>query len=113
MRRFVSTVNASSGGTTYGVPYIVDNYNNPCNIGIGVTGTDSSLYTVQHTFADPFSVNLNTPTSATWFNSEGIVSATGNQDTNYAFPPSAIRLALHAVASAQATMAVIQAGVVS
>ena len=111
MRKFSSAVTASAGGTTYSKVYVVDNYANPANIALGVTSTGSALYTVEHTFADPFTVDLNTPTTATWFNSDSVVSATGNTDGNYAFPPSAIRLALTSAASATATLNIIQAGI--
>lgn len=110
MRPFSASVTATAGGTSYSNVYVVDTYNNPCNIGVGVISTGSALYTVQHTFANPFTVNLNTPTTATWLNNAITVSATGNSNTNYAFPPSAIRLALHDATSATATLNIIQAG---
>ena len=112
MRRFTSTVAASAGGFSYSKPFMVDTWSNPCNIGIGVIGTtNSALYTVQHTFDDPYgSVDLSNPANGTWINNDVLASATGNNDTNYAFPPTAIRLALASAASAQATLVVIQAG---
>lgn len=108
MRRFTSTVNASAGGTTYGKPFVVDTYSTPCNIGIGITVAGSAEYTVQHTFADPFTVTLAEPTAATWLNHETLVSGTSNDDSNYAFPPTAVRLAVHAATSAQVTMTLVQ-----
>lgn len=111
MRKFSSDVTASAGGTTYSKVYVVDTYANPANIALGITSTGSALYTVEHTFADPFTVNLNTPTTATWISSDSILSATGNSDGNYAFPPSAIRLALSSATSATATINIIQAGI--
>lgn len=113
MRRFSSTVLASAGGITYSAPFVVDTWTSPCNIGIGVNidfGAGSAVYTVQHTFADPFSVNLAIPTTASWLNNDSLVSASTSDDTNYAFPPTAIRLALAPAASAQATITVIQSG---
>ncbi len=119
MRAKSYTVTSSAAGTTYSPAYPIDTYNNPCNIGIGVTiqfGAASALYDVQHTFSDPFAINLNASpaanTSATgiWLNNATLTSATANGDTNYAFPPRAIRLALRAAASAQATMTIQQAG---
>lgn len=106
--RFI--VQASANGTTYSKVFVVDHYSDPTNIGIGVTVAGSALYTVQHTFADPFAVNLNDPTTAIWINNDTLASASTNDDTNYAFPPTAIRLALSSAASAQATMTVVQAG---
>lgn len=119
MRAKTFTVTASAGGTTYSPAYPIDTYNNPCNIGIGVTvvyGTTSALYDVQHTFSDPWAINLNTnPTANTeatgvWANNATLTSASTTGDTNYAFPPRAIRFALRAAASAQITGHIQQAG---
>lgn len=109
MRPFIKTVTASAGGFTYSPAFLVDSYSNPCNIGVGVI-TSGAVYTVQHTFADPYAVNLNaTASAAAWINNETLVSASVNDDTNYAFPPSAIRLRLNA-GTGDATFTVIQAG---
>lgn len=111
MRAKTFTVTASAGGASTSPVYPIDTYQNPCNIGIGVTivGAGSAVYTVQHTFADPWSQNLNTA-SVTWLNNDILVSATTNGDTNYAFPPRAVRLSLAAAASASATITIQQAG---
>lgn len=114
-RRFTSTVVASAGGNTFGKPFIVDTWNNPCNIGIGVNidfgaGGGSAIYSVQHTFDDPFSVALGNAANGSWLDNDSLVSANVSNDTNYAFPPTAIRLKLYQAVSAQATMTVIQAG---
>lgn len=110
MKPFTQTVTATAGGITYSKAFVVDRNLNPINIGIGVTVTGSAIYTVQHTFADPFSVDLHNPTTATWLNNDFLASATTNDDTNYAFAPSAIRLALSSAAAATAVFTVIQAG---
>lgn len=113
MRRFTSTVVASAGGNTFGSVYVVDTWSNPCNIGIGVKidfGATSAIYSVQHTFDDPFTIDLNNRALGMWLDNDSLVSANTSNDTNYAFPPTAIRLKLYAAASAQATMTVIQAG---
>lgn len=110
MRPFVATVAATAGGPTYSPAYVVDNYSNPCNIGVGVVVAGSALYTVQHTFANPFLTNVNTNTSVVWINNDVLASASVNDDTNYAFPPTAIRLALSSAASAQAIFTIIQSG---
>lgn len=104
------TVQASAGGNTFSPPFVVDHWTPPTNIGIGVTVAGSALYSVQHTFADPFTVNLNDPTTAIWINNDTLASASVNDDTNYAFPPTAIRLSLAAAVTAQATITIIQAG---
>lgn len=113
MRQFSTTVVASAGGFTYSPAYVVDTWSTPCNIAVGVktVGAGSALYTVQHTFEDPFSVALNSsPTAATWRNNSVLVSASVGDDTNYAFAPTAIRLALAGAVSAQATMTIVQSG---
>ena len=112
-RRFTSTVVASAGGNTFGRAMVVDTWNNPCNIGIGVNidfGTTSAIYSVQHTFDDPFTANLSDPAIGKWLDNDTLVSANTSNDTNYAFPPTAIRLKVFTAASAQCTMTVIQAG---
>ncbi len=112
-RSFTSTVTSSAGGFTYGRAFVVDNYSVPCNIAVGVNlnyGAAQSIYSVQHTFDDPFTLNLSNPAVGNWLDNDTLVSASTSNDTNYAFPPTAIRLKLYAAASAQATMTVIQAG---
>lgn len=109
MKPFTVTVQASAGGATVSPAYVVCNYTSPCNIGIGVI-TSGAVYTIQHSFADPFTINLNsTVSAANWINNDVLVSASVNDDTNYAFPPTAIRLRLNA-GSGDATMTIIQAG---
>lgn len=122
MRPKSFTVAGSAGGVSHSPVYIVDTYNNPCNIGIGVVCSGAHIIAdVQHTFADPFSANLNANVSASaWINNATLVSATqantanGAVDTNYAFPPRAIRLRVRAMASAgtgeSATITIQQAG---
>lgn len=119
MRAKSFTVIASAGGTTYSPAYPIDTYNNPCNIGVGVNvlyGTGSAVYDVQHTFSDPWSINLNanptanTATTGVWLNNTTLVSGTVNGDTNYAFPPRAIRFAIRAAASAAIQGVIQQAG---
>lgn len=113
MRRFTSTVVASAAGFTYGRAYVVDTWSNPCNIGVGVNvdfGATSAIYSIQHTFDDPFSVNLSDPSKGNWLDNDLLVSANVSNDTNYAFPPTAIRLKMYGAVSAQATMTIIQAG---
>lgn len=119
MRAKQFLLTASAGGSTYSPAYPIDTYDNPCNIGIGVTvvyGTTSALYDVQHTFSDPWSINLNaspgTNTIATgvWLNNSTLSSASTTGDTNYAFPPRAIRFVLRAAASAQIQCVIQQAG---
>jgi hypothetical protein len=108
MRPKTFTVVGSTGGATYSPVWVVDTYNNPCNIGIGVVVSGAeTIADVQHTFSDPFSINLTASVSAgVWINNATLVSATqsnninGATDTNYAYPPRAIRLRVRALTSA-------------
>lgn len=121
MRAKTFTVVGSTGGPTYSPAYPVDTYNNPCNIGIGVVVSgNNTIADVQHTFGDPWSVNLNVVSAVAWINNATLVSATasnninGATDTNYAFPPRAIRMRVRALGSAgageAATITIQQAG---
>lgn len=119
MREKSFTVLASAGGTTYSPAYPIDTWDNPTCIGVGVYvqfGIGSALYDVQHTFSDPGVINLNanptanTITTGIWVNNATLTSASTNGDTNYAFPPRAIRFALRAAASAQIVGYIQQAG---
>lgn len=121
MRAKTFVVIGSAGGPTYSPAYPIDTYNNPCNIGIGVVVSGPlAVADVQHTFSDPWTINLNVVSAAAWINNATLVSATqanninGATDTNYAFPPRAIRLRVRALASAsageQATITIQQAG---
>lgn len=119
MRPKVFTITASTGGNTYSPAYVIDTYPDPTNIGIGVDvvyGLVSAVFTVQHTFDDPGTINLNaspagqSPSTGIWHNNSVIVNSSANIDTNYAFPPRAIRLLLSAAASAQVRMSIVQTG---
>lgn len=122
MRSKTFTVVGSTGGPTFSPVFICDLYNNPANIGIGVVVSgNNTIVDVQHTFADPFAINLNTNVSgAAWINNATLVSATqtnnpnGATDTNYAFYPRGIRLRVRPLASAgtgeRATITINQAG---
>jgi len=121
MRAKVFTVVGSAGGPTYSPAYPVDTYPVPCNIGIGVVVSGAeTIADVQHTFGDPWATNLNVVSAVAWINNSTLVSATaqnninGATDTNYAFPPRAIRLRVRALTSAgagnAATITIQQAG---
>lgn len=104
------TVTATAGGNTYSPVVVVDTYNDPCNIALGIVVTGSALYTVQHNFTDPRTTNLNTVLSAGWMDHQFLVNQTTTSAGNYAFPPAAIRLSLGAAATATAVFTVIQGG---
>lgn len=121
MRGKTFTVVGTAGGPTYSPVFVVDNYNNPTCIGIGVTVSgNTTVADIQHTFGDWSSTNLNVVSAVPWINNATLVSATqanninGTTDTNYAFPPTGIRMRVRALASAgageRATVTFIQAG---
>jgi hypothetical protein len=110
MRPKTFIVVGSTGGPTYSPAYVIDTYNNPCNVGIGVVVSgNNTVADLQETFSDPFAINLTANVSAgVWVNNTVLTSATqagaanGAYDTNYAFPPRAIRVRVRALASAGA-----------
>lgn len=113
MRAKTFTVVGSTGGPTYTPAYPIDTYPVPTNIGLGVVVSGAeSIADVQHTFADPWTINLNVVSAAAWINNSTLVSATaanninGATDGNYAFPPRAIRGRVRALTSAGAGNAV-------
>ena len=122
MKSKTFTVVGSAGGATFSPAFIVDLYNSPTNIGVGVVVSgNTTVADVQHTFANPFQINLNSAVSgAAWINNATLVSATqannpnGATDTNYIAPPTAIRLRVRPLASAgtgeRATITINQAG---
>jgi len=91
-------------------PIPMDQYLTPFNVGLGATiNSGTATYTVQHTFDDVYASNYN-PSTGTWFNQPDITAVTTNQDGNYAFPVSAIRLNVSA-STGSVTLHVLQAGV--
>ena len=76
----------------------------PFNVGFGVTVTGTVTYTVQHTFDDPATG------FTTWFSHPTIAGKSDNQDGNYAFPVSGIKVLVTAGAGT-ATINLIQAGI--
>lgn len=84
---------------------IVVNTNvSPVNIGFGVLVTGTVTYTVQHTFDDP-AVGF-----TTWFSHPTVVDETTNQDGNYAFPVTGVKLLVTA-GTGTATLKLVQAGI--
>lgn len=76
----------------------------PFNVGFGVIVSGTVDYTVQHTFDDP-AVGF-----STWFSHPTIAGETTNQDGNYAFPVTGIKLLVNS-GSGSATLKLIQAGI--
>lgn len=116
MRPRAFTITASAGGTTYTPAFVIDGFNNPTCMGIGLAVTGSAVCDLQETFSSPRAINLNadpvsnTAATGIWITNATMNGATTNSDTNYAFPSRAIRGAIRAAASATATFTFIQVG---
>lgn len=76
----------------------------PFNVGFGVIVSGTVDYTVQHTFDDP-AVGF-----STWFSHPTIAGETTNQDGNYAFPVTGIKVLVNS-GSGTATLKLVQAGI--
>ena len=76
----------------------------PFNVGFGVLVTGTVNYTVQHTFDDP-SVGF-----TTWFSHPTVASQSTNQDGNYAFPVTGIKVLVNS-GDGTATLKLVQAGI--
>ena len=76
----------------------------PFNVGFGIAVSGTVTYSVQHTFDDP-AVGF-----TTWFSHPTIAAKTDNQDGNYAFPVTGIKLLVTA-GTGSATMNLVQAGI--
>lgn len=121
MRPKVFQVTGSTGGPSHSPAYPVDTFGNPFSVGLAVTVSGNvSIADVQHTFADPYSTNLNAAVSAAaWVNHDTLTSCISTPQnatsvSNYAHPPRAIRLRVRALASAgtgeRVTLTIQQAG---
>jgi hypothetical protein len=76
----------------------------PFNVGFGVEVTGTVDYTVQHTFDDPATG------FSTWFSHPSVAGETTNQDGNYAFPVTGVKVLVNS-GSGTATLKLIQAGI--
>lgn len=98
----VQTVSQTAAGSTSAL--VMNTNTNPFNVGFGVIVTGTVNYTVQHTFDDP-AVGF-----TTWFPHPTIASQASNQDGNYAFPVTGIRLTVNS-GGGTATLKLVQAGI--
>ena len=83
---------------------VVNTNISPVNIGFGVIVSGTVNYTVQHTFDDPATG------FSTWFAHPTVASQTTNQDGNYAFPVTGIKVLVNSGAGS-ATLKLVQAGI--
>ena len=90
-------IQVTASSSTNGYVLVTPDYAiRPFNIGIGcVVSTamvaSTGTYSIQHTF-DYTGSSAFISSNATWFENSGISSKSTNQDGNYAYPVSAIRL---------------------
>ena len=94
----------SQTGTGSSSTLVMNTNISPFNVGFGVVVTGTVNYTVQHSFDDPSGTINN------WFSHPTIASKTDNQDGNYAFPVTAIKLLMNS-GSGTATLNLVQAGI--
>lgn len=75
-------------------------------VSIGCVASGTVNYDVEHTFDDRDAIAAG---SATWFNHSSIAAATASANGNYAFPVTAVRLAINSgTPSYSVTMTVLQ-----
>ena len=94
----------SKTGTGSSSALVMNTNISPFNVGFGVIATGTVTYTIQHTFDDPavgFSV---------WYPHPTIAAKTDNQDGNYAFPVTGVKV-LVTSGDGTATMNLLQAGI--
>lgn len=99
----VQTVSKSTTGSSSAL--VMNTNISPFNVGFGVKVTGTIDYTVQHTFDDP-GVGF-----TTWYSHPTIASKTDNQDGNYAFPVTGIKILVNSVSGGSVTLSVVQAGI--
>lgn len=101
-------ITQSGAGATAPVP--MNQYTSPFNVGFGCDVTGVATYTVQHTFDDVFASGFS-PSAAKWYNHSTVSGVGSDQDGNYAFPVSAIRLVLAGGSTGSVKMTILQAGI--
>ena len=97
-------------GIAVSPPVVLDHYQSPSTVAIGVKLSASATYTVEHTFDDVFATGFS-PGSAIWLPHSTLVNKTTNADGNYAYPPVACRLNVSA-STGTVTMVVNTAGII-
>jgi hypothetical protein len=98
----LQTVSQTGVGSSSAI--VVNTNISPVNIGFGVVVTGSATYTVQHTFDSPGAAFV------TWYPHPTIAAKTDNQDGNYAFPVTGIRISI-TLNTGTVTLNLVQAGI--
>ena len=100
----MKTQTVSQTGTGSSSSIVMNTNTTPFNVGFGVIATGTVTYTIQHTFDSPGTG------FTTWYPHPTIAAKSDNQDGNYAFPVSGIKILVTAGAGT-ATLNLIQAGI--
>lgn len=114
MKPKILTVTGNTSSTDTSGVLVLDYHRNPFNVGIGVVTDGSSTgYKIQHTFDPDWGTkDFESDTSITWFDHPDHTSAlTANDDLNYAFPVSAIRILTDTGGTDTITAYIVQAGI--
>lgn len=98
----VQTVSKTGTGSSSAL--VMNTNISPFNVGFGVVVSGTVDYTVQHTFDDP-AVGF-----STWFSHPTVAGESTNQDGNYAFPVTGIKVLVNS-GSGTATLKLVQAGI--
>lgn len=94
----------SKTGTGSSSALVMNTNISPFNVGFGVVVTGTVNYTIQHTFDSPATG------FTTWYSHPTVASETTNQDGNYAFPVTGVKVLVNS-GDGTATLNLIQAGI--
>jgi hypothetical protein len=100
----MKTQTVSKTGTGSSSAIVMDTNVSPFNVGFGVVATGTVTYSIQHTFDNP-SIGF-----STWYTHPTIAAKSDNQDGNYAFPVTGIKVLVTA-GTGTATLNLLQAGI--
>ena len=98
----VQTVSRTATGSTSAI--VMNTNCTPFNVGFGVVVSGTINYSIQHTFDSP-AVGF-----TTWYSHPTIASKTDNQDGNYAFPVTGVKILVNS-GDGTATLNLVQAGI--
>jgi hypothetical protein len=98
----VQTVSKTGTGSSSAL--VMNTNVSPFNVGFGVVVTGTVNYTVQHTFDDP-GVGF-----TAWFDHPSVASETTNQDGNYAFPVTGVKVLVNS-GGGSVVMNLVQSGI--
>ena len=98
----VQTVSKTGVGSSSAL--VMNTNISPFNVGFGVVVTGTVNYTIQHTFDSPATG------FTTWYSHPTIAIKTDNQDGNYAFPVTGVKVLVNS-GDGTATMNLLQAGI--